>query len=263
MFEQLPGKLQGALDSVPQPQRKRSAPSQLPVGQSQRPQRAPETDARSQNVGNFTHRSNISLNQQGSSKRLSTVQGSVPPHDQVATFDPGHPRGLQDPYTASNHSSSGSLPPSAASCGMQNTHVPELSSMMFPSADPFAYPNQPMTTLENRQLVKQENPVDHRTFSPPNSTGAPYENLGYGSLPYMTQGQLLGFGMRSMDPSIDMSDAGPMASTIITDRNEGGGWAQQQQQQQQRPGGTSDGNVDQFFAEDWRGWMNQGYRQYP
>lgn len=262
MFEQLPGKLQGALDSVPQPQRKRSAPTQLPVGQSQRPQRAPETDTRSQDVGNFTHRSNISLNQLGSSKRLSIAQGSVPLRDQVATFDPTHRRGSQNPYSASNHSPSGSLPPSAASYGMQNNHVPELSSMMFPSADPFAYPNQPLTTLENQQSVKQENSVDHRTFSPPNSTGAPYDNLGYGSLPYVMQGQLLGFGMRSMDPSIDMSNAGPMPSTMITDRNEGGGWARQQQQR--RPGGTSDGNVNQLFGEDWCGWMNQGYnRQYP
>lgn len=263
MFEQLPRKLQGALDSVPQLQRKRSAPTQLPVGQSQRPQRAPETGTRSQNVGNFTHRSNISLNQQSSSKRLSIAHGSVPLRDQVATFDPSHRRGSQNPYTASNHSPSSSLPPSAASYGMQKNHVPELSSMMFPSADPFAYPNQPMTTLENQQLVKQENPVDHRTFSPPNSTGTPYDNLIYGSLPYMMQGQLLGFGMRSMDPSIDVSNAGPMPSTMITDRNEGGGWARQQQHQQQRPGGTSDGNVDRFFGEDWCGWMNQGYRQYP
>ena len=257
MFEQLPGKLQGALDSTPQPQKKRSAPTQLPVGQSQMPPRAPETSARSQNVSNFTHRSNISLNQQASSKRSSIAQDSSPLHDQGATLDSIHRRASHNPYTGSNNSPSRSLPPSY---GMQNNYVPELSTMMFPSADPFAYPNQPMTTLENRQSVKQENRVDPNTFGPPNSTGAPYENLGYGSLPYMMQGQLLGFGVRSMDPSMDMSNAGPTASTMTTQGNEGSGWARQQQQ---RPGGTPDGSLDQLFGEDWGGWMNQGYRQYP
>jgi hypothetical protein len=35
-----------------------------------------------------------------------------------------------------------------------NNGLPELSAMMFPSADPFAYPSQPMMEFEN---IKQEN----------------------------------------------------------------------------------------------------------
>lgn len=35
-----------------------------------------------------------------------------------------------------------------------NTAVPDLGAMMFPSADPFAYPNQPMMEFDN---IKQEN----------------------------------------------------------------------------------------------------------
>ena len=142
---------------------------------------------------------------------------------------------------------------------MQNNYVPDLSSMMFPSADPFAYPNQPMTALENQQSIKQEDSVDPNTFGSSNSSGTPYDNLSYGSLPYMTQNQLVGYSMQSMNPGMDMSSAGPTPSTMATQRGGGGGWARQQQ----RPGSTPDGNLDQLFGEDWGGWMNQGYRQYP
>lgn len=263
MFEQLPQKLQGALDSAPQPQKKRSAPSQLPLGLSQMPQRAPETTARSQNVSNSTRRSNISPNQQGLLKRSSIAQESLPLSDQMTNLDPVYRRGSQDPYSASNHSPGSSIPSSAASYGMQNSYVPDLSSMMFPSADPFVYPNQPMTTLEHRQSIKQENPMDPNMFRSPNTSSAPYNNLDYGSLPYMVQGQQQGFGMQSMNPSVGMSSADPTPTTIPVQGNEGGGWSEQQQQQRQRPGGTPGVNIDQLFGEDWGGWMNQGYRQYP
>lgn len=269
MFEQLPQKLQGALDSAPQPQKKRSAPSQLPSGLSQIPQRAPEPPARSQNVSNSMRRSNISPNSQGSSKRASIAQESLPLRDQMTNLDPVYRMGSQDPYNASNNSPGSSIPSSATSNSMQNNYVSDLSSMMFPSTDPFAYPNQPMTTLEHRQSIKQENPMDPNMFSPPNTSGAPYNNLDYGSLPYMMQGQQQGFGMQSMNPSMGMSSADPTPTTIPLQGNEGRGWSEQQQQQrqqrqqQQRPGGTSGGNMDQLFGEAWGGWMNQGYRQYP
>ena len=254
MFEQLPGKLQEALDSAPLPQEKKSAPSQLPVGQSQMPQRAPEISGRSQNVGSSTHRSNNSPKQQASLKRSSMVRDSSPLRDQMASSESFYQRGSQNPYSASNHSPSNSLPSSAA------PYAPDLSSMMFPSTDPFAYPNQPMTTLENQRSIKQESSVDPNTFSPPNSSGAPYNNLDYGSLPYMMQSQQLGF-MQSMNPSMDIDHTDTTPTTMPTQRSDRGGWAQQQQQQQQqRPGGTP--NLDQLFAEDWNGWMNSGYRQY-
>lgn len=259
MFEQLPGKLQGALDSTPQPHKKRPAPSQLPV--SQMAQRAPEISPKSQNVNHSMRRSNISPNQQASLKRSSTAQDSSPLRDQINNLDPVYRRDSQDPYSASNNSPGGSLPSSAASYGGQNNYVPDLSSMMFPSADPFAYPNQPMTTLETRQSIKQESPMDPNMFSPPNTSGPPYENLDYGSLPYLMQNQQLGFGMQSMTPTMGMSNADATPTTMPTQGSEGGGWPQQQQQQ--RPGGTSAVNLDQLFGEDWGGWMNQGYRQYP
>lgn len=261
MFEQIPGRLQGALESAPQQQKKRSAPSQLSVGQSQMPQRPPDISARSQNVSNSTRRLNVSPNQQGSLKRSSIAQDSLPLRDQITTLDPVYRRGSQDPYPASNSSPSSSVPSSATSYGMSNTYVPDFSSMMFPSADPFAYPNQPMTTLENRQSIKQENAMDSSMFSPPTTSGPPYHNLDYGSLPYMMQGQQHGFGMENVASSMGMSNTDLTPTTMPMHGNEGGGWPQQQQQQQ-RPHNAPAANLDQLFGEDWGGWMNRGYRQY-
>lgn len=262
MFEHLPEKLQGALDSAPQPQKK-SAPSQSPS--SQLPLRAPDISARSQNMNNSTHRSNISPNQQGSLKRSSIAEDSSQPRDQTTSLDPVYRRSSQGPYNASNNSPGSSLASSVASRGMQNNHVPDLSSMMFPSADPFAYPNQPMTMLENQQSMKQEHSTDHNMFNPTNTSGAPYHNLGYGSLPYtlpyVMQNQQLGFGMQGMNPSVDMSNTNPTPTTMPMQGNQGGGWAQQRQQQ--RSGSTPGVNIDHLYGEDWGGWMNQGYRQYP
>jgi hypothetical protein len=78
-----------------------------------------------------------------------------------------------------------------------NDGFPDLSAMMFPSGDPFAYPNQPMTEFDN---IKQENIADVR-----NSPAAPaflsngtsgsgiYDDLEgqlFGPLPpYLMQGQ--------------------------------------------------------------------------
>ena len=262
MFEQLPAKLQGALDSaLPQP-KKRSAPSQLSAGQSQMAQRAPDKSARSQNVSNSTRRSTNSPNHQGSSKRPSIGRDSLPLRDQITSLDSGYRRGSQDPYRASNNSPSSSVPSSAGSYGISSAYVPNLSSMMFPSPDPFAYPNQPMTTLANPQSIKQENLMDSDTLGTPNTSGAPYHTLDYGSLPYMMQGQQQDFAMQNMTSSMGMSNTDITPTTMPI---EGSGWLQQQQQQQQqqqRPGSTPGMNVDQLYGEDWAGWMHSGYRQY-
>ncbi|KAE8451957.1 hypothetical protein EG329_002121 [Mollisiaceae sp. DMI_Dod_QoI] len=78
-----------------------------------------------------------------------------------------------------------------------NTAVPDLSAMMFPSADPFAYPNQPMTAFDN---MKQESiglmnnsQMPHMFVPNGTPTGGRYDDLEgqlFGPLPpYLTQGQ--------------------------------------------------------------------------
>jgi hypothetical protein len=74
--------------------------------------------------------------------------------------------------------------------------LPDLSAMMFPSADPFAYPNQPMMEFES---IKQENVNMHSTQPPTmflsNGASGPgiYDDLEgqlFGPLPpYLMQGQ--------------------------------------------------------------------------
>ncbi len=124
---------------------------------------------------------------------------------------------------------------------------------MFPSADPFVYPNQPMTTLESQQSIKDENSLDSSMFNlpGPTTTSAPYENVDaqiYGhSRPFLMQGQQPGY-VQDVNQSIGLDSTNNIASSRSMQENNVGGWPQQQQQ------------FDQLFGEDWGGWMNQGYR---
>ena len=68
-----------------------------------------------------------------------------------------------------------------------SSSLPDLGAMMFPSADPFAYPNQPMMQYEN---IKQEGGLgianDPQMFMPLDDL----EGILYGPVPpYMNQGQ--------------------------------------------------------------------------
>lgn len=50
--------------------------------------------------------------------------------------------------------------------------IPDLSAMMFPSADPFAYPNPPMTTFEN-STFNNLNMAFNGASGPPGGGGLP------------------------------------------------------------------------------------------
>jgi hypothetical protein len=93
--------------------------------------------------------------------------------------------------------SQGVLPHFSQPLGVSST-LPDLNAMMFPSEDPFAYPNQPMMELDN---FKQEN-LDMMSASPVpqmyiqnNTAGGQlmYDDLEgqvFGPFqPYMAQGQ--------------------------------------------------------------------------
>ena len=173
---------------------------------------------------------------------------------------------VQDPYNSSSpnstelkmsNSQNSSMPSSATqtSFGIQNVissnGVPDLSAMMFPSANPFAYPNQPMTTLENQNFMNHENPRNSNVYnmSAP-STSAAYGTLDpqvYGSMPaYMMQDQQPGFSMQNLDPQMNASHANPVGTTMGIQGIEASAWRQQQQQAQaQRM------NLDQLLGEDW------------
>lgn len=75
--------------------------------------------------------------------------------------------------------------------------LPDLSAMMFPSADPFAYPNQPMMDFEDVKRERAENMYSSQSqamFLSDGSTGSGvYDNIEgqlFGPLPpYLMQGQ--------------------------------------------------------------------------
>ena len=148
------------------------------------------------------------------------------------------------------------MPPNMAGSGLF-----DLSSMMFSPTDPFAYPNQPMTALENRQVPKQEYPYNPNIYDqPPNSsTSPPFENLGaqlFGPMPpYIMQGQTPRNEISNMSMPMDMSGGSYNAAMSGLDGQEA--------HQQGRQGVVTPGlNLDHIFGEDWSvGWMDQGYRQ--
>jgi hypothetical protein len=82
----------------------------------------------------------------------------------------------------------GLFPP--PSFGNNGTGVPELAAMMFPSDDPFAYPNQPMSFFENSQGMDPGfSPlVDHS----PNGTMFTAETNSNDSPQYDMEAQLFG-----------------------------------------------------------------------
>jgi len=198
-------------------------------------------------------------------------------HRVVSNLDSPYGRGSQDSYSPSDpqdvglqtsNSPNNSLQSSAEqpAYSMQNAFfgqgVPDLSAMMFPSADPFAYPKQPMTTLENGHFIKQENPMDPSILDlpGPTTTGAPYDNYDaqiYGQMPpYLMQGQASGF-LPGSDSPMGMTSGDPGTPSTATPGLDGGHWLPNQQQ---RSANASGMGFDQLFGEDWGGWMNP-YRQ--
>ncbi len=252
MFDQLPEKLQGA--RAKPSQRKRQAPSTL--SQPAATQSVPDLSRRSIRIGNAPGRANTSPQSQEQWRPASARLDNSPLRQQFTPHpDTNHRPASHDPYSPSNSISLGHY-----NINPTTGHgVPDLSAMMFPSADPFVYPNQPMTTLENRQAIKQENPMAPHSFMDSSVTSPPYNNLAtqmFGGIPqYMISSAPPGFGIPQTMDGVDPTQSGMIMPGSGT-------WPQQQHHQQAGRGAGPPGmNVDQLFGEDWGGWMKQGYRQ--
>ncbi|KAI9837996.1 MAG: hypothetical protein M1819_006150 [Sarea resinae] len=130
----------------------------------------------------------------------------------------------------------------------------DLSAIMFPSTDPFAYPTQPMTTLDGKQdPLAIGSGVSSDLFMPNNSNnnnGNPYDNLEvslFGPLPsYILQGQNAGMGMENMQ--VGTGGLGPMPEDIFA--------------QQARAGIAPGMNLEEIFGGDqWNTMMmNPNFR---
>lgn len=129
---------------------------------------------------------------------------------------------------------------------------PTVSNMMFPSNDPFAYPNQPMISMENYQNV-QNQPFDTQSF--PNSTNGE----SYGGFNASFFGPLPSYPMLGTRRSSNLGDNHADGQPIGIDGIPG----PPQESQQGRFGGPlPESNWDAMFGEDWSGgWADQGYGQ--
>ncbi|KAI9793277.1 MAG: hypothetical protein M1835_007348 [Candelina submexicana] len=139
--------------------------------------------------------------------------------------------------------------------------IPDLSAMMFPSADPFAYPNQPMTSLESgnhRQMpfqnfdpISPKNPNTNPMYLPSSGgSGNRYDSLEvelFGPLaPYLLQGQA---GMGDI-PAQQTPPSGLMDMT------------EDIYSQQPKSTVTPALNFNEIFGgEDWTGLMDPAFRQ--
>lgn len=139
--------------------------------------------------------------------------------------------------------------------------IPDLGAMMFPSGDPFAYPNQPMFEIENRQLQQQQQKPNNigisldgmqNMYMDPSGVASPFDNLEgqlFGPLPpYLVQGQ----------PGYDMAQIGGRMPSMDPGMNNMGGHSGL------TPGvGVGfNGNIFDGNAEEWNNMLaSQEYRQ--
>ncbi|KZF24154.1 hypothetical protein L228DRAFT_266514 [Xylona heveae TC161] len=174
---------------------------------------------------------------------------------------------VSDGYSPTNSGNLSNTPSSSFSIAPQQitqtnpltaAGVPDLSAMMFPSADPFAYPNQPMTTLENfRQsqepfsLFQSPTPSNGLFMLNGNSSN-PYDNLEvplFGPLPpypYLVPDQHLDTALATQP------DSGNVMMPVMDDPQEAQG----------RPAITPGLDLDKIFGgDDWNGiFMDQKYQ---
>ncbi len=164
-------------------------------------------------------------------------------------------------HTNTHPSDSASGTPSSGAWSMpgpqhhSTADLPDFNAMMFPSADPLAYPNQPMTLFERQD----PDAFTLNLFDPSNTTPAnapsnePIDAQLFGPMPpYLMQGQYAGFGWQSMSSPIPMSIAPSEENAMAVDGNEGP-WSSQDMPRE------GDGSM---FGDEWgQPWMSHGYRQ--
>lgn len=249
LFERLPERLKDSRPGSAIPKKKRSAPS--PAG----PRAVSSPDSSQIGAGlpratTFPAPSPL----QTSNLQRSSLDGNRFPS---TLSNPNLRQSFMSPTVGTPDSSSTSNSMQQPHFPMQqpqfgiNTAVPDLSAMMFPSADPFAYPNQPTAAFDN---IKQDNigmmnnsqiPPMFLSNGAPTPTSGRYDDLEgqlFGPLPpYLTQGQ----------PNYDLNShlgTGPgIVDGLGQDMNYHTGVT---------PSNEMAGNFDGFFSGDGDEWSN-------
>jgi len=160
---------------------------------------------------------------------------------------------------------------------MTNPNLPDLSAMMFPSAEPFNYPNQPLTTFENNQFAKDPNVFNNFSDSKApvmlsgQSTGSETDNLEaqfYPLPPYMMQQQQQQQQQQRQQQQgrwdMNMMQQQQQQAQLANMRQVSGGWPGQQQGLGQGAGFPNINLSDMFGGENdiFSGGMlmDQGFR---
>ena len=180
---------------------------------------------------------------------------------------PDHPHGLNDPYSPENVNvasceSASATPPSSTHSTFgpsqqYSSNLPDLTEIMFPSADPFAYPNQPMMTLENQKIFQPENINAFNTCETPASTtgwnGTVDSQIFTPLPPYMMQFPQHGLGFPTMGALMQNSTA--VDSNVMAVDEAGGAWPPGQTQMSSGHVETPANNKHPFGP----GWIGQQY----
>ena len=191
-------------------------------------------------------------------KQGSTLRETPVLHkSQLTSVRPDHRTDSNDPYSPESENvasfdSASATPPSNTRSTFDPSQqypnaLPDLGDIMFPSTDPFAYPNQPMMTLEGQNLFRPENTHmfgasdtrNHQNFAP--------------LPPYLMQGPQ--FGFQPTGARTNLCSAGDTNTMAIDSAT--GAWHSGQPQDPSGPGRMRMG-YNQFFGQDW---TDQNYRR--
>ena len=102
------------------------------------------------------------------------------PHPAPSPWSASVPSSIQSQGLTPNFKTSGSeesspipLTGAAPRQIFANSALPDLNTVMFPNDNPFAYPNQPISTLEDTQYMTPEQSLDAFSIHPNDANGIP------------------------------------------------------------------------------------------
>lgn len=141
--------------------------------------------------------------------------------------------------------------------------LPDLGTVMFPTTDPLAYPNQPLSILEDHNFSTQGDLLAQNIYNAgtaPNTTGGVYEPMDaqlFGPMPpYLMQGQQSGLDFQPVGSSMSINPTFAGSNVLALGGNEDG-WSMQHMQPSE-PVATSNLNHGSMFGENWGQWLRSG-----
>lgn len=162
-----------------------------------------------------------------------------PDSTNVATFD----------SASATPSSSGR---STYGSNQQYTNIlPDMTDIMFPSADPLVYPNQPMMALEDQDLFRTINVDKFSPLETPAVTRGPYEALDTQFFtpvpPYLMQFPQHNLGFPPIGLPVDTSSAAAPSNVMALNSPASGAWPSEQMQQSSGQRGGAPPNYEYPF----------------